>query len=246
MVLYAGFKADSQGLLWIGSRWGLPWRADVRFMSSGVEVLRRGKVAEVLPWDDYRSAGSKGDRTWWIRPRFVNAGPTTIEIGVRPGHDVDATEGKRRWKLSDSALNQLIMSTKHEEGVVLRALCEYLASTPTARPGLDDPSKCARLVEGLRDDRLGGPGRQGEPMYIGRKGELRQAVDQTAQASMRYFGGRPVSGDPLLTVEELADMTLKRLPTWIDAERRDPAKVRILAAQKLAIAPWPFGVLRQH
>lgn len=222
----------------------MPRRAQVRFSSEGIRILRHGQTVESLAWDDYRGSQIT-ERTWWIDPRFINANPTTVHIGFRDGADPDAVAGKRSWKLRDPAMSQIFASSKWEAGIVLKALCQYVAATPDARPGLDDPAKCERLVEALRSAGLEGSSHKHDRLFMGRKGEIRQAIDQAAEANMRYFGGRPVSGDRLLTADELAEITLKRLPTWIDAEWKDPERVRALAAEQLAIPPWPFGLLRE-
>lgn len=245
MDFYAGFLSDHRGLLWVGSRWKPPSRFDGRFTSSGIEVVRRGEVAESLAWDDYKhEVGTASDRTWWIHPRFMSAGPTTIEVGPQPSPTGNAMEGQRRWKMGDPLTSQKTAGRKRDAGGILQALCQYATSTPDARRGFNDPVRCARLLEALRSARLRGPASQGEPLYVGRRGELRQALDHTADAAMRYFRGRPVGGEPLLTAQELAEATAKSLPTWVDKGPHTTETLLSLAVNRLAITPWPFGVLR--
>jgi hypothetical protein len=247
LAFYAGFISDDRGLRWVGSRWRPPWRADIRFVSSGIEVISRGELAETLAWEDYgREGGRSSDRTWWINPRLMSAGPTTVEVGVQPSSARSGIDGQRRWKLGDPPTSQKTASAKRDAGGILQALCQYVVHTPDARQGFDDHSKCARLVDALRAERLRGPASQGEPLYIGRKGELRQALDHTAEATMRYFRGRTVEGEPVLTAEELAEATTKRLPSWVEQGTNTTETLRSLAADRLAIKPWPFGLLREN
>jgi hypothetical protein len=60
---------------------------------------------------------------------------------------------------------------------------------------------------------------------------------------MRYFRGRPVEGEPLLTADELAEATARSLPAWVERGPDTTEGLRSLAANRLAIVPWPFGVL---
>lgn len=244
LVQHAGLRSDVQGLLWFGSRWDVPRRAQLRFSAQGVRVLRGELPVETLDWEDYR-AQTLHEKTWWIHPRFANANPTTVEIGASDGDRVGALKGQRRWKLRDPVLGQIFIANKFMAGVPLKALCEYLAATPDARPGLEDPSRCDRLVKALRSAGLGGAPTEQDRMNVGRKGDAREAIRHAAEAHMRYFQGRPVSGDKLLTAEELTDIALQRFPTWVGTDWRDPAKLRGLVADQLAITPWPFGVLRE-
>lgn len=245
MTTYAGFTADDHGLSY-GSLWRLPWQGRARLSSKGVAFTQHNQVVEDFDWDCFLGVQPPNERTWWVHPRLLGRGsrPTAIEVGVVAAQGpTTPVFGQRSRKLADPFLNRMFPDLR-QGGAVLQALCEYVAATSAARSGLDDPSRCNQLVAHLRASKISGPPRHEVRVYAGLKGEARDFVDQVADRNMRVFRGRPVAGEETPTPDQLAQLAAERLPHWADSRFTTPEGLRDLAAERLAVTPWPFGVLR--
>ncbi len=221
------------GRLWHGTPGLVRARPRVRLETAGLICVGAVGSEVLYRWDDHVDgcANPPPTQQWKLQgvaPSRYNTAAVWLQTGREPSgftrceRLAGGSWGDARW----------------EE---LPALAAYLAATPGARPGLDDPARVVALVGELSTK---GWRRRRPPLQplLGDRLDLHLAVQAVIGRQVRHFGGRSVRGEPVPAVERLASEVVTRLPEWV-RPRVGAALVMKSIERHLATGRWPFDVL---
>ena len=127
-----------------------------------------------------------------------------------------------------------ISPTLAHNGLLVDVLCAVLAERPEARARLDDPARVTQLAADLKARPL----ELVDIPIMARSAtiEVLEALQRTGRG--HRYGGRPVPGDPLPSVDELV-AAVEREGVGVE-----PDQIReVVEEHHLAVEPWPFEAL---
>lgn len=245
MANYVGLRADDSGLWYWGTRWKMPAARRALLMPAGVRLVPDDPSVETLAWADYLPAPAAFLRrgtaaNWSISPRLPRGSATSVHIGADPTA-MDHNAG-RTVNLVDPLWDSIVPGVQ-DGAVVLQALCQYISETPDAQAGLDDHDRGIALVQNLRALGLHRAPKHENRLYVGKRGDVRQALDKVVAEKVRLYRGRPIAGEPFPEAQEIITLTVNRLPSWIDRDEASPEVLQEMIADWYTRTPWPFGVL---
>jgi len=213
--------------------------------------LRRGRgPREVrLAWADHEAAqlwvgegltyrALPDTDVWDVRPVYPHG--FAPRVYVRNARE-SASNPKKSYVLDDRYLVDLAGSR------LLAVLCDFVATTPVARPALDDSTRTTALLAQLASGHLHDAARHfWGPWWSSQRYDLFLAVFRVLQRRVHTIGGRQIDTDPPIdidaAVQDATDL-LFQVP-HLDPTLRDPGTVRAEIERQLTRAqPWPFGIL---
>jgi hypothetical protein len=244
---FYGLVADDLGLFYKARQPRTRWECVAWLDPEGLHVQRGRRSPVILAWDDERSVPwqspthgpaalptRQGAEVWWVDAPLssnlipsIRQGTATVGLGSIRGSN-------SRWPLS-TFMNR-------RDASVLDALCQYVAMTPAARPGLADAARCTDLIRALAADNLNGPGRSG--VRVGpSKIYAYQVTRDIVNTRTRIFRGRPIAHEPLPDRDDVVAAALAALPPNSLDDWKDPNTIGHYVDQLLAAKPWPFDHL---
>jgi hypothetical protein len=242
------------GRLWFGPLSRLSSRPRLRFDPDALVLVdKSGRETRHL-WDDH-DAGSGEDANAHATATW-NADVETPWYLEEPG---PARRAASRWRLrgrprtgrnrpavvvlgvgrGDEASEQLLAATEPLATAEVPALATYLAVTPKARAGLMSLPRVAALLDALRDRRWRHPAPPVRPVRRDRL-DGHDAVTAVL-ARYRWIDGRAVQGEPVPSIERLAQEAAILLP-GAGPGIEDEAVTGHLR-RHLGTGRWPFDAL---
>jgi len=229
----------------------VPWRWVAALASDGLHLRRGQSSSEVrLAWIEHEAAQPRFGsgltfyagpqlKFWGVRPAYGRS--LAARVYVRQPQERSVRRSREHYVLDDRFFADL-GGTR-----LLAYLCEFVASTPAARPGLDDPTRTTALLMRLATDHLhDGAWPQSGPWWSGRRYDLFLAVSRVLDKRVHTVAGRRIDSEPSIdidaAVQDATDLLL-RVP-HLDRRGLDPNRVRAeIERQLLRAKMWPFGVL---
>jgi hypothetical protein len=255
---FYGLGADDLGLFYKARQPRTRWECVAWLDPDGLHVQRGKHDPVTLAWDDERSVPwrtpthgpaalptRQGAEVWWVDAPFGTNITPSIRQGTTSGGLGSIRGYNTRWPLSTFMTRR--------DASVLDALCQYVAITPGARPGLADAARCADVIRALAADNLNSPGRTGVPMRPS-KGYVYEVTHGIVNTRARLFCGRPIGHEPLPDRDEVVTAVLAALPPSSPEDWKDPNTIGRFVDQLVGAKPWPFdrllaqtqGTDRQH
>lgn len=244
---FYGLGADELGMFYKRRQPRTRWECVAWLTPDGLQVQRGKRSPVTLAWDDERSVPwrsptqgpaalptRQGAGVWWVDAPFgtniipsIRQGTTSVGLGSIRGYN-------NRWPLSTFMTRR--------DATVLDALCQYVAKTPGARPGLADGPRCTDVIRALAADNLNSPGRAGGPMRPA-KGYVYEITSAIVNTRARLFCGRSIAHEPLPDRDEVVAAVQTALPPSSPSDWKDPTTIGRFVDQILGAKPWPFDLL---